>query len=304
MNIFIIHSGADIDHVTAIKQEITNKCKAADVPANVLLLEYRRIWKPEAKKLLKSAQIVLYIVGQDGYKSKNIDWEIKKAKKLGKAIIALRTDKNYAWNETLYEKDPFTKDDKFIATKIESVDELIAITEKYEKGDYIHLINEDCDQQNLFEQYKLFSDTSEALVTRRQNVNSFYITANTALITIAATAFTINDNLAAQLLLTIVLSLPGILLNRSWLKILESYALINSSKMKILGILEKRLAASLFDAEWQVMSNRYNKQKYVSFSDGEKHIPKIFNWAFILVDVICIVVLILKYALKLPIFDG
>ena len=263
--------------------------------ANVLLLKYRLFWKQEVKKLMKSAQIVLYLAGENGHKSRNIDWEIREAKRQQKAIVVLRQSKSNILNKPLFEKDPFTKEPVLIATEIHKIEELADITDSYENGKYIHLINEDCSQDNLFEQYKMFSDTSEALVSRRQNVNSFYISANTALITIAATAFSMNDNLLSQLLITLALSLPGILLNRSWLKTLESYALINSSKMKILGILEKKLSASLFDAEWEVMSNQYNKKRYISFSDGEKHIPKIFNWAFVMVDVVCVIVLLATY---------
>ena len=292
MNIFIIHSGGDKDYVAEKKEEIVKLCKNK---ANVLLLKYRLFWKPEVKKLMKSAQIVLYLVGEDGHKSRNIDWEIREAKKQQRAIIFLRRSADNILNKTLFEKDPFTKELMPIAREIQSIEELAAITDSYENGEYIHLLNKDCDQDNLFEQYKMFSDTSEALVTRRQNVNSFYISANTALITIVATAFSLNDNLLSQLLITLALSLPGILLNRSWLKILESYALINSSKMKILGMLEKKLSASLFDAEWEVMSNQYNKRRYTSFADGEKHIPKIFNWAFIIVDLVCVIVLLATY---------
>ena len=166
----------------------------------------------------------------------------------------------------------------------------------YENGKYINLINDNTSNDSLFEQYRMFSDTSEALVNRRQNVNSFYITANTALITIAATAFSLNGDLISKLVITIVLTIPGILLNHSWAKILESYGIINSSKMKILGMLERQLAASLYDAEWQAMSNKYNKKQYISFTDGEKSIPSIFNGVYIVVDLICIAFLL--YILK------
>jgi hypothetical protein len=74
--------------------------------------------------------------------------------------------------------------------------------------------------------------------------------------------------------------------------VLESYGIINSSKLKIIGLIEKRLAVSLYDAEWQAMSNKYNKKQYVSFTDGEKNIPIIFNGVYILVDVICILCVI------------
>ena len=67
MNIFIIHSGLDKEYVNKKKNEIITDCKKA----NVLLLEYRLFWKHEVKKLIKSAQMVLYIAGSEGYTSRN-----------------------------------------------------------------------------------------------------------------------------------------------------------------------------------------------------------------------------------------
>ena len=292
MNIFIVHSGADRDYVYEKKEEIKNSCSKA----NILLLEYRKIWRPEVRRLMKSAQMILYIVGKESYKSRHINWELKEAIKLNKSVVYLKIEDTYRLNKVLQAKDPFTKEDIELADRVFNVQELVDIIMSYENGKYINLINDNTSNDSLFEQYRMFSDTSEALVNRRQNVNSFYITANTALITIAATAFSLNGDLISKLVITIVLTIPGILLNHSWAKILESYGIINSSKMKILGMLERQLAASLYDAEWQAMSNKYNKKQYISFTDGEKSIPSIFNGVYIVVDLICIAFLL--YILK------
>ena len=298
MNIFIIHSGTDIENVIEKKSQINKINDNGKKKASVLLLKYRKFWKHEAKKLIKSAQVVLYILSEDGHKSKNIDWEINQAKKQQKAIVILNEGKKFKLNESLREKDPFTKEVSTIGKEIASVEELYEIIDNYENDEYIHLFNDDnVDPEKLFEQYKLFSDTSESLVTRRQNVNSFYITANTALFTVAVTVFSLNANLISQIIITMVLSIPGILLNGSWLKVMESYSLINSSKMKILGMIEKRLSASLFDAEWEIMSNKYNKQRYISFSDREKTLPKIFKALYITIDVICAAFIVFKFLL-------
>lgn len=298
MNIFIIHSGTDIENVIEKKSQINKINDNGKKKASVLLLKYRKFWKHEAKKLIKSAQVVLYILSEDGHKSKNIDWEINQAKKQQKAIVILNEGKKFKLNESLREKDPFTKEVGTIGKEIASVEELYEIIDNYENDEYIHLFNDDnVDPEKLFEQYKLFSDTSESLVTRRQNVNSFYITANTALFTVAVTVFSLNANLISQIIITMVLSIPGILLNGSWLKVMESYSLINSSKMKILGMIEKRLSASLFDAEWEIMSNKYNKQRYISFSDREKTLPKIFKALYITIDVICVAFIVFKFLL-------
>jgi hypothetical protein len=35
-------------------------------------------------------------------------------------------------------------------------------------------------------------------------------------------------------------------------------------------MIEKKLSASLYDAEWKAMKNKFNKEQYVSFTDSEK----------------------------------
>lgn len=327
MNIFVVHSGSDHSVEATVKSiETFAKEKAAELAtkkekkkaseevtdskngassdkksdeidgsgiANVCVLESRKkIWKSAAKKLIKSSHVVLYIVDENGHKSKNIAWELRQAKKLKKAIIILN-EKNYPINSAIEDPDPFTKASKNRYKVIKNIKEFLDIINDYEQETYIKLFNDDkIDPEKLFEQYKLFSETSEALVTRRQNVNGFYMTANTAIITIAATAFGLNSSLISRLIITLALSIPAILLNISWLKLMESYTLLNSSKMKILSMLEKKLAASLFDAEWQVMGNEYNIKQYVSSSDREKYLPIIFNCVFVLVDIICVIILL------------
>lgn len=295
MNIFIIHSGSDLDLVQQKKDELCSKCSRA----KVLLLEYRKpLWKTEAKQLIRQAQMILYMVGEQSAKSRNIDWELKKAIQYSKSIVCCKLAPECTVSPVLLSKDPFTHEQILLAEEVNSIDGVVDIVMNYEQGKYINVFNETgkaepLTSQELFEQYRLFTETSEALVNRRQNVNSFYITANTALITIAATAFSLSGDLASKLLITLVLSVPGVLLNHSWKKLLESYGIINSSKMKIISLLEKQLAASLYDAEWQVMSNKYNKVPYVSFSDGEKMLPQIFIGVFLCVDIVCAAALVL-----------
>lgn len=291
MNVFIIHSGEDMDAIFRKKEELCQKCGKA----KVLLLEYRKfMWKQEAKQMMRQAQMILYIVGKNSWQSKNINWELKKALKYHKSIVFLKLDPSYAVNKILLSKDPFTHEDLILADEADSIDDVSQIITNYEQGNYINVLNEqntvpeELSRAELFEQYKLFSETSEALVNRRQNVNSFYITANTAIITIAATAFSTDVDFLSKLIITIALTIPGILLNHSWRQILRSYGITNSSKMKVLSVLEKHLSASLYDAEWEVMSNKYNKEPYVSFTDSEKALPLIFIVVYVCVDLICL----------------
>ena len=125
-------------------------------------------------------------------------------------------------------------------------------------------------------------------MTRRQAVNNFYISANTALITICTTLFALSDDKLLQLSPTawlsivLVLFIPGILLNYSWWQILQSYYINNRAKLKVLGLIEEKLSASLYQAEWKAMKNKYNKEKYVSFTDSEKALPLIFGLLYVI----------------------
>ena len=132
-------------------------------------------------------------------------------------------------------------------------------------------------------------------MTRRQNVNSFYISANTALITIGGTIFAIGSDgeLLSKLAVILALTIPGILLNISWYGMLQSYYINNQGKMKILSMIEERLAVSLYDAEWKAMKNKFSKKKYVSFTDNEKKLPLVFSFFYALIDIICAVAIIL-----------
>lgn len=73
----------------------------------------------------------------------------------------------------------------------------------------------------------------------------------------------------------------GVILSVSWTKLLSSYGNLNGSKMKIISYIEKQLPVSLYDAEWEALSDRLNKKKYVSFTDSEKRIPILFIAVYI-----------------------
>ena len=158
------------------------------------------------------------------------------------------------------------------------------VIEQYSSGDY-GLFNgkvEELDQQILLEQYKLFLQTSEELVKRRQTVNSFYISISSALVAIMGVLFALEFVRLAKLVVGIAFCIIGIILSVSWSKMLTCYGNLNSSKMKIISRIEKKLPLSLFDAEWAALSDKLNKKKYVSFTESEQKIPFIFGVVYII----------------------
>ena len=258
---------------------------------------FRHSWHKDAVRMMKIADVIVYIASSQSGTNKNVNWELKKALKLKKHIICFPVEPCFEpENPCLYKENPNTKEKICLAEVIDCKEKLFAEIKGFNEDAYIKLFHDPVDPKVLLEQYKIFLETSENLVNRRQNVNSFYISANTAIITIAATIFAMDaaGELWSKLVVIIALSAPGLLLNFSWRRMLQSYYLNNKSKIKILSMIEKKLAVSLYDGEWKAMKNKFHTKKYVSFTENEKVLPLVFGFFFLLIDALCAIVLCLQ----------
>jgi hypothetical protein len=281
MNAFIVHSSKDKETVQTLINDIIRKTRNF----NHLMLDNRiHFWKADARRKIKCSQIVIFFVGKASHSSVYIGWELREAIKYNKHIIIIKLENQNEIHNALNIKDNFSKMSK-IYGKMKTVDELIEMINKYEKGEYA-LFNSCYNEEKhniLFEQYKLFLATSEALVERRQKVNNFYITANALMVSISGTLMTFSIDTKYKMAVGIALSFVGIILSLSWTNILTTYGNLNSSKMKIISMIERELPASLFDTEWEVLSDSLNNHRYVSFTDSEKRIPKMFIAIYFLI---------------------
>ncbi len=286
MNIFVIHSGADFEATDKIISAIKQKAYST----NALILKNGNcFWKIDASKKIKKSQMVLFVVGENSHKSPYIAWEIKEAIKFKKPIYILKLNEDNIIHDALYIYDSFTNEKKNYGTVI-TTDELLNIIKNHDSGDYglFNTANFENDKDALLEQYKLFLQTSEDLVNRRQNVNSFYISISSALVAIMGVLFAIGLGKNAELIISAAFCIIGIVLSISWSNTLSCYGNLNSSKMKIISNIEKQLPLSLFDAEWAALSDKLNKKKYVSFTESEKIIPRLFGvvYCFIIVTIL------------------
>lgn len=311
VNIFIVHRGSDSETVKYFIQELNNEINKRlgrdkndkRSVANPLSLEgynnsfwSRHFWKSGVKRDLKKANMVIYTVGDDSANNKNITWEIRTAAKLNKEIVVYKLNPQYGTGNEIHKKDSFTGLEKDIGIQCNTISDIAKIIVNYTNGNYPLFndqnVQDDSGRHELFEQYKIYLQTSETLVARRQSVNSFYITANTAIFTMAGIALSLGQDISQKLLICICLAVPGLIIDLSWSNILESYGTLNSSKMKIISIMEKELPAKLYDTEWLVMCDKLNNHKYVSFTASEKIIPKIFCVIYIIAVLICFILLI------------
>jgi DNA-dependent RNA polymerase auxiliary subunit epsilon len=311
MDVFVIHSG---DDRTVVSEKLTELRREAHC-FNPLLLksgnaakkdkktekiikekqngtEHKKkhrleipFWKIDARKKIKKANFIIFFVGKNSHSSKYIDWEIRTAIKLSKPIYAVKLNNQNELNASIHTVDSFSGEKKPYCEFI-SFDDLQRRIKEYEKGSYkvFNQSVENIDKPLLLEQYKLFLQTSEDLVSRRQNVNNFYISINSALMAAFGIILALNIQPLYKSIAGVLLAAVGIILSISWIKLLASYGDLNSSKMKIISYIERQLPASLYDAEWAALSDKLNKRKYVSFTNSEKRVPILFIVVYICVS--------------------
>ena len=164
---------------------------------------------------------------------------------------------DYALPDYLNVVDRFTKQKRPVAEP-QSLQEVKMRIDNYAKGYYnifsdkyetMQLDERKSHSGELLDQYKLFQKTSEDLVARRQTVNSFYISVNGAMVTLVGVVMGIVE-MPAKIYVLVFMCIVGIILDMSWISILESYGMLNSAKMKVIRLLEEQLPLLLYDSEW------------------------------------------------------
>lgn len=128
----------------------------------------------------------------------------------------------------------------------------------------------------LLEQYKLFVDTSERLVARRQVVNTFFLSVNALLFSVVGICIkeAVTTHLAA--LGIVPIAIAGIVLCYAWRVLVRSYRQLNRGKFDVIHLLEEHLPACVFKAEWKALGEGKAKQKYKPFTSTEAWIPIVF----------------------------
>ena len=132
------------------------------------------------------------------------------------------------------------------------------------------------DLNTLMEQYKLFVDTSERLVARRQVVNTFFLSAHT--LTLSAIGLIVSKASGGPLVVIAILAIAvaGIVLGVAWKTLVRSYAQLNSGKFEVIHRLEERLPAALFRAEWAALAEGRDRTVYKPFTKAEMVVSHTF----------------------------
>jgi hypothetical protein len=134
-------------------------------------------------------------------------------------------------------------------------------------------------QRQLFEQYKMYVDLADKISQRRSSANSFFITANAALLTVASW---FKDDFGNYMYLV---SAVGLIISLFWFFSIRSYKQLNSGKFTVIHEIEAHLPLALFAYEWEVLGEGKSYRKYWPLSHIEQIVPIIFVLLYIALSV-------------------
>jgi len=157
--------------------------------------------------------------------------------------------------------------------------DLLAKSEKEYGNDY---------KCHFFEQYKLYVESAEKISDRRQAVNNYFITINTALITLLGLSFQIKAFERIGIFRSLI-AFVGIIICVIFWFLLRSYKQLNTGKFKVIHEIEHHLPLALYDYEWKILEEGKNRKVYYPFSHIELLIPWVFGFIYLGLAVIFIV---------------
>ncbi|WP_278592621.1 RipA family octameric membrane protein [Marinobacter salarius] len=140
--------------------------------------------------------------------------------------------------------------------------------------------------------YKIMVQSSEGLVSRRQNVNTFFLTMNGALLTAFGLILQGSGGDKFGALGVAVLALAGVILCGAWRSLITSFGQLNRGKFQVINTIERYLKAAIYAAEWEALGRGEDPGKYRSFTSREIWVPN----ALIVIHGIIVVVALLVFS--------
>ncbi len=145
-------------------------------------------------------------------------------------------------------------------------------------------------QASILELYKMMVTSSEALVGRRQGVNTFFLTVTGALLTGMGLILQ-NPSTPRQTSLAILaLAATGGILAYAWRSLIISFGQLNAGKFAVISRLEGLLPIAIYNAEWTALAEGKNATIYRSFTSREKWAPLASMVIYGVIAIVCLAV--------------
>jgi hypothetical protein len=130
------------------------------------------------------------------------------------------------------------------------------------------------DIQQTLDLYKIMVQSSEGLVSRRQGVNTFFLTMNGALLTGSGLVIQHSGANTVGALGIMVFSFAGVILCGAWRSLITSFGQLNRGKFQVINAIEQHLKAAIYAAEWEALGRGEDPKIYRSFTSREIWVPE------------------------------
>ena len=137
-----------------------------------------------------------------------------------------------------------------------------------------------------FELYKMMVASSEALVARRQGVNTFFLTINGLLLTAIGLFVQSGREVSLGAGGILVLAVAGLSLCLAWRTLLVSFGQLNAGKFVIINAMEHQLAGAIYEAEWEALGRGEDDAVYRSFTTRETWVPVLLGLIYVVAIVV------------------
>ena len=138
-------------------------------------------------------------------------------------------------------------------------------------------VNSPEERDQFFESYKVLVGTSEALVRRRQGLNTFFLTSNGFLATVLGILLREGGHGRWEAGGISIIAVVGAILCYSWRSLLTSYGQLNRGKFAVINEMEILLPADIFSAEWRALGEGRDPHRYKTFTSTEAIIPALLG---------------------------
>ena len=142
------------------------------------------------------------------------------------------------------------------------------------------------------ELYKVMVASSEALVARRQGVNTFFLAVNGVLLTALGLIVGRGLNSYLEALGLVGLSITGGILSVAWRGLLQSFGQLNTGKFAVINRIETLFTVAVYAGEWVALGEGRDPNLYKSSTSRELWTPLTFLVAYVIAAVLSVLVLI------------
>jgi hypothetical protein len=211
-------------------------------------------WQKKVEQKMQESDFVIFLLGADTFDSEQIIWEYAKAKDLNKQIIGYKLS-NASEQSILFCQGFQVFDNPEHCVKF--------LTKTY-----------DDDRKLKFDQYKIMVGSTEKVTENRMKVNNLFFTITSSILSVGfVLGKTFGFTLKAMLGM-LTLTVLSLIVSFFWEKLIQSYALLNRGKFKVIDKIEKQLRTNMFEDEWKILTQEI---KYEPNSKTETTIIEYFR---------------------------